>query len=147
MAELSDTIAGYCLLVSELIEEALDPLLEESGISRSTFELLSSVMAAKESASQAEIAATLRVSAPTLSESVTIAERNGYIRREEDGGDKRRKILRVTNKGKRAVSVAQQQLAHLLSASEEQFSPQDKAKLQKQLQILIKELAKKSAGQ
>lgn len=124
----------------ELQSAWLEPRLEAIGVSWTAFQLLLTVSAAGENASQTEVARRLGVTAPTLSESVQTHVAKGLLRQVQSKKDRRIKILTLTPKSqqlmvdiRRLVAEADavmtrglseracRDLAHLLDQAAENF--------------------------
>jgi len=103
MDEMKDSLAGQAGLLAELLTSAMDPKLEETGITLGTFELLSAIYASGGRATQVEIANRLGITPPSLSEAVKAATQKGLTEQHADADDARRKILKLTPKGKKAM--------------------------------------------
>ncbi|MBS1707776.1 MAG: MarR family transcriptional regulator [Armatimonadetes bacterium] len=84
--------------VYELQSAWMSPRLRTLGVSWTTFQLLASVHAAGDQASQVEVAKRIGVSPATLSESVRDHVAKGLIEQVASEGDRRVKILRLTKK-------------------------------------------------
>ena len=82
----------------ELQSAWLEPRLEAIGVSWTAFQLLLTVAAAGENASQIEVARRLGVTAPTLSESVQAHVAKGLLRQVQTKKDRRIKVLTLTPK-------------------------------------------------
>lgn len=106
MRRLTETLSGQAVLVNELLQIILEPILAEAGIGVPTFDLLNAIHGEKSGASQAQIAATLRVTPPTLCEAVKVGVRQGLILQEANLRDRRAKRLELTAKGKRILARA-----------------------------------------
>lgn len=87
----------------ELITAAMQPDLEKAELTLAGFELLSAVFAGGGKAAQADIAKRLGISPPSLSESVRVAVRKGFLVQTSIPGDARVKRLQLTPRGKSAV--------------------------------------------
>ncbi|MDR3688880.1 MAG: MarR family winged helix-turn-helix transcriptional regulator [Fimbriimonas sp.] len=128
---MKDSLAGQAGLLSELLTSAMEPKLKQADISLGTFELLSAIYASGGRSTQVEVARRLGITPPSLSESVKAACSRALVEQHADAGDARRKILKLTSKGRKAmqsivkeVNVAESKMvegidaAHLGSAIE-----------------------------
>ena len=97
------SLSGQAGLLCELLTAAMDPQLQEAGITLGTFELLSAVHASGGRATQVEIAKRLGITPPSLSESVKSATTRLLLEQHSDSEDARRKILKLTPKGRKAM--------------------------------------------
>ena len=97
------TLSGQAGLLSELLTAVIEPKLQETGVSLGTFELLSAVHASGGKATQVEVARRLGITPPSLSESVKGATARNLIEQHVDSDDARRKILKLTPTGRRAM--------------------------------------------
>ncbi len=103
MDGLNDSLSGQAGLLSELLTAAIEPKLEATGVSLGTFELLSAVHASGGRATQVEVAKRLGITPPSLSESVKGATNRNLIEQHTDSEDGRRKILKLTPSGRKAM--------------------------------------------
>lgn len=103
MDDIRESLSGQAGLLCELFTAALEPQLEDTGVSLGTFELLTAVHACGGTATQAEIARRLGITPPSLSESVKGAAARNLIEQHIDSADGRRKILRLTTTGRKAM--------------------------------------------
>ena len=103
MDEMKESLTGQAGVLVELLTSAMEPKLEESGITLGTFELLSAVYASGGRATQVEIARRLGITPPSLSEAVKAATQKGLAEQHSDADDARRKILKLTPKGKKTM--------------------------------------------
>lgn len=87
----------------ELQSAWLEPRLEAIGVSWTAFQLLLTVAAAGENASQIEVARRLGVTAPTLSESVQAHVAKGLLRQVQSKKDRRIKVLTLTPKSQQLM--------------------------------------------
>src|SRR5476651_1423749 len=101
MNQMRHTLSGQAGLLCELLTAAIEPKLQETGVSLGTFELLSAVHASGGKATQVEIARRLGITPPSLSESVKGATARNLIEQHVDSDDGRRKILKLTPTGKK----------------------------------------------
>ena len=104
MEDLRESLSGQAGLLGELLTAAIEPRLVEVGISLGTFELLSAVHASGGRATQVEIARRLGITAPSLSESVKSATSRNLIEQHIDSDDGRRKILKLSPNGRKAMN-------------------------------------------
>jgi DNA-binding MarR family transcriptional regulator len=112
----TETLSGQAVLLNELIQIIVEPVLAESGISIPIFDLLNAISSAKTGATQASIAASLRVTPPTLCESVKIAVREELIVQDAHPRDKRAKRLQLTTKGRKILNRASAKLTEAEAA-------------------------------
>ena len=98
----------------ELQSAWLEPRLEAIGVSWTTFQLLLTVAAAGENASQIEVARRLGVTAPTLSESVQAHVAKGLLSQVQGKKDRRIKVLTLTPKSQELMV----QIRRLVAESE-----------------------------
>jgi len=101
--EIRQMLSGQASLLCELLTAAMEPKLEATGITLGTFELLSAVHASGGKATQIEVARRLGITAPSLSESVKAASARRLIEQHIDSDDGRRKILKLTPDGRKAM--------------------------------------------
>lgn len=89
---------------------------------------------------QQELAQRLHVSPATIASSLNSLERMGYITRQPDGGDRRKKRIAITDKGRdargRCIAVFDRVDAQLYAG----FSPQELAQLQGYYQRMLANL-------
>ena len=104
MNEVRHTLSGQAGLLCELLTAAMEPKLEESGLSLGTFELLSAIHGSGGRATQVEVSRRLGITPPSLSESVRTAAARGLVEQHADSDDGRRKILKLTPAGRKAMT-------------------------------------------
>ena len=103
MDEMKDSLSGQAGLLCELLTSAMEPKLQDAGISLGTFELLSAIYASGGRATQVEVARRLGITPPSLSEAVKAACSRELVEQHSDTDDARRKILKLTAKGRKAM--------------------------------------------
>jgi MarR family transcriptional regulator for hemolysin len=103
MDELRESLSGQAGLLCELLTAAMEPKLADTGVSLGTFELLSAVHASGGKATQIEVARRLGITPPSLSESVKGATSRNLLEQHIDSDDGRRKILKLTITGRKAM--------------------------------------------
>ena len=135
------TISGQAVLVAELLQLALEPVLQSEGISVSTFDMLTAVQSGAGTASQAQIAAILRVSAPTLSEAVKAAVDKGLLLQIDDPNDRRAKILDLTPRGASIIERAMKEIEAAETVIDSVMGPDEKDRTLAVLQKTVRALA------
>lgn len=76
-------------------------LRERGGIYPSQFKMLMSMRGG--GVTPSDLAERMEVSLPTVSKTISVLERHGWIERTDDAGDRRRTLLNVTDEGRAAV--------------------------------------------
>ncbi|TWS23333.1 MarR family transcriptional regulator [Tsukamurella sputi] len=104
VSDVDDGIDGWptgrlLSTAARLVEHAWEQVLREYGISSAGLVVLHAVSAAP--ASQREIARAARVTDQTASRTIERLERAGYITRDVDPGDERRRVVAATEAGRR----------------------------------------------
>lgn len=84
----------------------------------------------------AELAARERVSAPSMSRTISELVERGYIDREQDAEDKRRMLLTVTPAGRAALAAARQERTEWMSERLETCTDQELATLREASDII-----------
>jgi MarR family transcriptional regulator for hemolysin len=103
---LIDRLSSQVSLLSELIAMRVEERMKESGLSISTFELLSAIRAGGSGETQAEVARRLGIRPASLSEAVRSAVEKGLLTQKSEKGDKRVKRLVLARKGERVLEGA-----------------------------------------
>jgi len=103
METMRDSLSGQAGLLCELLTSAMEPKLDETEISLGTFELLTAIYGSGGRATQVEVARRLGITPPSLSEAVKSACARGLAEQQHDSNDGRRKILKLTAKGRKAM--------------------------------------------
>ena len=124
MRKLSETLGGNAILLSELLQSVVEPTLERAGISLAAFELLNAIHSGQGKATQAQVAATLKVTPPTLCEAVKGAVRQGLVAQIEDQKDRRTKKLELTAKSKRILAKAFKAISEAEEAMVKDIDPE-----------------------
>lgn len=138
---MSETQIGPLIAtIYELQSAWLEPKLKKAGIRWTTFQLLATVMAAGDNASQAEVARRLAVAPATLSESVQIHVEKGLLTQIASTSDRRKKILQLTPEAKRKMSVVAQHVKELESRLISTINPRDLASTEKSLGKIVENL-------
>lgn len=106
--ELKTTLTGQAAILSELASAFIEPALRQQGMNLGTFELLSAVQAGKGQAKQNELADRLGITPPSLCEALKSAVKKGFVEQAASPQDQRAKIVRLTNKGSKALDFALQ---------------------------------------
>jgi DNA-binding MarR family transcriptional regulator len=120
-----DSLVTQASLLSELMAMAIEPQLERSGITLSTFELLSSVKAAGRDATQAELSRRLGITPPSLSESVKGAAAAGLVEQQASNADRRVRLIVLTARGKRILGQILQGVNQIESRVVEGIEPSE----------------------
>ncbi len=103
---LAGTVSGQAIVLAELMQLTLEPLLDAEKLSVATFDMLTAIQSGEGMATQAQVAGMLRVSAPTLSEAVKAAVEHGLVVQRDDPNDRRMRRLDLTARGKEIVRKA-----------------------------------------
>jgi DNA-binding MarR family transcriptional regulator len=103
-SELKDSLSAQAALLSELMAQHMEPDLRRVGLGASGFEILSALRAIQRSATQAQLAARLGITPPSLSEALKSLVAAGLITQTPSRIDARAKTLRLTSKGGRILS-------------------------------------------
>lgn len=93
--------------VYEFQSALLVPHLKNLGVAWSTFQLLTTIQAAGETTSQAEIARRLGLAPATLSESVQLHVKKGLVQQARHPNDARVRALQLTDHGKALMKKIQ----------------------------------------
>lgn len=104
--DLKATLTGQAAILSELASAYIEPTLKQQGLNLGTFELLSAVQASKGQAKQNELAERLGITPPSLCEALKSAVKKGFVEQVASPTDQRAKIVRLTNKGSKALDFA-----------------------------------------
>ncbi len=101
---MNDGYAGWptgrlLSMAARLVEHEWERVLREYSMSSAGLVVLHTV--ARESASQREIAQAARVTDQTASHTIERLERSGYVTREVDPSDQRRRVVAATAEGRR----------------------------------------------
>ncbi|MCB0825464.1 MAG: winged helix-turn-helix transcriptional regulator [Armatimonadetes bacterium] len=98
-----ELIGARVATLYELQSAWLEPRLRDIGVRWTSFQFLAAIVGAGEEASQAEVARRLGLSPATLSETVQNHINIGWIEQTKSERDKRLKVLRLTNDGKKLM--------------------------------------------
>ncbi len=120
--DFEDSVSYWIGLTSSFLEVALNKELSDSGITLRQVQVLAS-LALKGEITQTELAALLRVEPPTLVRILDRMERDSWIKRCPSPVDRRKKIIKVTEKvndqwehivkcGERVQSQAMKGISH-----------------------------------
>ncbi len=112
---LRTTLTGQAAILSELASAFIEPALKQQGMNLGTFELLSAVQASKGQAKQNELADRLGITPPSLCEALKSAVKKGFVEQAPSPQDQRAKIVRLTNKGSKALEFALQTISQMES--------------------------------
>jgi len=104
--DLKATLTGQAAILSELASAYIEPTLKQQGLNLGTFELLSAVQASKGQAKQNELAERLGITPPSLCEALKSAVKKGFVEQVASPTDQRAKMVRLTNKGSKALDFA-----------------------------------------
>jgi len=122
---MRESLAGQAGLLCELLTSAMEPKLAQADISLGTFELLSAIYASGGRSTQVEVARRLGITPPSLSEAVKAACVRSLVEQHIDSDDGRRKILKLTAKGRKAmqtivkdVNIAETKMVEGIDASQ-----------------------------
>jgi len=99
-----DSLTTQAVLMSEYISAIMEPALAANGLKAATFDLLSTIHAAGESATQANIAHRLGIKPPSLTEALRSVKH--LVEQIPSPTDSRAKHLRLTSEGRNALAAA-----------------------------------------
>ncbi len=125
----------------EIQSSYLEPRLKAEGIRWSTFQLLATVMAAGEDASQAEVARRMGVAPATLSESVAAHVKKGLLDQVAARSDRRKRILELTPEAKRQMRAVAKHVQDFEQLLGQQLSEAELSKTADNLSKIINNLA------
>lgn len=89
-----------------------------------------------------DLAKRFRIAPATISGIVSRMERDGYVRQEENPADRRSKIIRLTEKGRRAVGSIARENERQEEMLLEGFSMEERERLHGYLERMIRNLDK-----
>lgn len=122
---LNEALAAEVTVLSDLVSAFVEQSLRADGLGLGTFELLSAVKATAGKATQAQIAARLGITPPSLCEAVRNAVQRGLIEQRPVETDRRAKRVVLTPKGEavlaktlRYLEAAQKYLSQGISDEE-----------------------------
>ncbi len=122
---IKDSLSGQASLLAELTARALEPKLQELGLTFSMFELLTSVRTAGRQASQADVARRLGITPPSLTEAVRLAVKAGLIEQVASESDGRSKTLVITDRGAKKMTETLQAVNEAEELMVKGISPRD----------------------
>ena len=128
----------------ELQSAWLEPKLKSAGMRWTTFQLLATVLAAGEDASQAEVAKRLAIAPATLSEAVQVHVQSGMLSQEFSPTDRRKRILKLTPEAKRKMTVVAKHLAEFESHLARAINLKELESTEKTLKKIVDNLEKLS---
>lgn len=105
-----DSLAAQAALLNELLTASAVPEMRAAGISASVFELLSTISAGHGRDTQVEVAQRMGITPPSLSEAVRAAVSRGLIEQVPSETDGRKKLLKLTRKGRTSLNRIVQQI-------------------------------------
>jgi len=133
--------------LTEIVSEALAPVLAEQGLTQSAFDLLTTIRAGGGTIPQAEIARRLGISPPTLSEAIRSLVAAGLVEQRGSGTDRRIKTLAITSVGSRRLNRVLSALHQLENELTAGISPAEMSAVNAMLRNAAKNLALKVANQ
>ncbi|GIW81263.1 MAG: MarR family transcriptional regulator [Gemmatales bacterium] len=125
--------------LSQALRTALGAAARAKGLSPLQTQVLTYLLASGDKPNPSEVAARFQITLPTLSDALASLEAKGLITRAGDSTDSRRRVLRLTAKGRRHAKL----IASWTRAIEEQFvswSEAEKGRLLDDLLRLIGQL-------
>ena len=129
--------------VYEAISVEIQEPIAKAGLTDSMFQLLSTIKAGGGEATQARVAEALGITPASLSEAVRDAEAQGLVIRKQQDGDKRVKMLDLTDQGQSALRVCFRGLEAVEAKATKGLSADDlrqaQSTLRKALANLIRE--------
>lgn len=96
--DFEQSLGCWIALTNQSLRRALTARLADEGITIRQWEVLACVAFKKNDLSQVELAEMLGIEAPTLAGILSRMERDGWLVRENCSRDKRRKLIRPTEK-------------------------------------------------
>jgi DNA-binding MarR family transcriptional regulator len=133
--------------LTEIVSEALAPVLAEQGLTQSAFDLLTTIRAGGGTIPQAEIARRLGISPPTLSEAIRSLVAAGLVEQRGSGTDRRIKTLSITSVGSRRLNRVLSALHQLENELTAGISSAEISAVNAMLRNAAKNLALKVANQ
>lgn len=130
---LRDSFTANVSVLSDLIAASLESQLVRDGLGFSAFELLSAVEGAGGSATQAEVARRLGITAASLSEAVKSASAKGLVVQSDMRSDRRAKRLRLSAAGRKVLRGALRELWRIESSMLEGL---DEARVQEAIDVI-----------
>jgi DNA-binding MarR family transcriptional regulator len=100
----SESLILNAATLTEVVSEAMAPVLAAASLTQSAFDLLVTVRTAGGVVSQAEIARRLGITPPTLTEAVRHLSASGWILQRSDLSDRRVKTISLTSAGSRRLN-------------------------------------------
>lgn len=100
----TDSLTTQAVLMSEYISAIIEPALLANGLKPATFDLLSTIHAAGEGATQANIAFRLGIKPPSLTEALRSVKH--LVEQVPSPTDSRAKHLKLTTEGRSALAAA-----------------------------------------
>lgn len=110
-------------VIADLQGRLLGPILNHSGLTFSSFQLLAAAHAAKGQVPQAEIATRLGISPGTLSEAVAEQVRLGLLTQEPLPKDKRARTLVLTPQGEAKIKQVRRMIDKVHASLEADLDP------------------------
>jgi DNA-binding MarR family transcriptional regulator len=141
---ISESVAGLAAVLSEMVASHLEGTLKKSGLTLSSFELLSAVKGSP-SATQADLAAKLGITPSSFCESVRAASDRGLVEQESSDRDRRAKRVVLTRKGARALDEALAALEEAEDAATHGIAPSKLATAVEVLRSACRNLSRENA--
>jgi DNA-binding MarR family transcriptional regulator len=142
----SESLILNAATLTEVVSEAMAPVLESFNLSRSGFDLLITVRTGGGVLSQAEIARRLGITPPTLTEAVRLLAAAGWIQQRVAENDRRIKTISLTSVGSRRLNRILESLDQLEASLLEGISAEEIAKVNAILKKAAKNLALRVAN-
>lgn len=120
---------------ARLVEHAWNEKLSGMGLTHAGVIVLE-VLAVKGPVTQSMLAQIVRVQAQTMGKTLARLEAHGHVSRTRGVSDRRSQMVSLTEAGERTLGLASQLEREVLA-----FVPVDTAKLRRELQALVRELA------
>lgn len=144
---MADRHIGYLIKqINERIKQCADKDMECCGVTFAQGRILGFLAHSGGEAPQKAIAQFLGVSHPTVTGTLSRMEQKGLLTSREDPGDRRGRIVRLTEK----ASMASEKLAGLISAQEERIAagltPEQADELQELLETVLKNVSEQPEG-
>lgn len=132
---------GYQVnLAARLFARALGAQVEPLGLAPGQFPVLLALWE-REERTQGELSRLVQVEQPTMANTLTRMERDGLIQRKPDPLDRRRMVIRLTDKGREMEAPAVQAAQSINARAMDSLTPRERHELRRMLGIVAANLS------
>jgi DNA-binding MarR family transcriptional regulator len=135
MSQSASSVGLHYVTTAAQVRRAVDEHMAKGGASLAQTKILQ-VLARLGPVNQAQLAAELGLAARSVTQAVEAMERDGFVRRSADDGDRRAKVVTATEEGHRALAAGEAAGEEILRRIFHRLEPDQLETLDKLLAVI-----------